>query len=251
MNRIKARGLLFGILISALALSPLAAIAAPKAAPKASKEAALPKRIQASYEVTKNGQPFANVQELFTVTNNSYSVESTTKGLGVYALLGERKLSSNGSVTAKGLQPAHFELHQGNHKKKSLFADFDWAKRNLVMTIKGKPENAELKTGTQDLASYAYQFMFMRAALKNTITVPLTTGKKLKQYQYKVNPGFQTIEAGGVQYKTLHLTPAEKDASETKQLWLASERFYVPVRILMVDDDGHKLEQTLTALQVE
>ncbi|MDP2152803.1 MAG: DUF3108 domain-containing protein [Methylotenera sp.] len=251
MNRIKAWSLLFSLLIGAVALAPQVALSKTKATKENISSSPIPKRIQATYEVTKNGEPFANVHELFVVTKNAYTVESTTKGLGVYALLGERKLTSVGVITAKGLQPTHFELHQGNHKKKSLFTDFDWAKRSLVMTIKGKQETAELKAGTQDLASYAYQFMFMRASLKNTITLPLTTGKKLKQYQYKVNPEQKIIDGAGVQYKTLHLTSAEKDGSETKELWLATEHYYVPVRILMIDDDGHKLEQTLTELRIE
>lgn len=251
MNRIKAWHLLFSLLIGAVALAPQVALSKTKSVKENISSSPLPKRIQATYEVTKNGEPFANVHELFVVTKNAYTVESTTKGLGVYALLGERKLSSVGVITAKGLQPTHFELHQGNQKKKSLLADFDWAKRSLVMTVKGKQETAELKAGTQDLASYAYQFMFMRASLKNTITVPLTTGKKLKQYQYKVNPEQRTIDGVGVKYKTLHLASTENDGSESKELWLATEHYYVPVRIVMIDDDGHKLEQTITQLRIE
>jgi hypothetical protein len=251
MNRVKAWSLLFSLLIGAIALTPQVAFSKPKASKEAVSVTPLPKRIQATYEVTKNGEPFANVHELFVITKNAYTVESTTKGLGVYALLGERKLSSVGVITAKGLQPTHFELHQGNQKKKSLLADFDWSKRSLVMTVKGRQETAELKAGTQDLASYAYQFMFMRASLKNTITVPLTTGKRLKQYQYKVNPEQKPIDGAGVKYKTLHLASTENDGSESKELWLATEHYYVPVRIVMIDDDGHKLEQTITQLRIE
>ncbi len=215
-----------------------------------------PKRIQATYEVTKDGMPFANVHEQFVITGNSYKVESVTKGIGIYALFGERKLISVGELTNQGLKPAHFELQQGDNPKKALLADFDWSKSALHMLVKGTPKDAELAPGTQDLASYAYQFMFVPAPLKNEITVTLTTGKKLNQYVYKINAEQEVLNIAGMQYKTLHLLPpapldASKPPTETKELWLATEHRYVPVRIMMIDENGQKLEQTLTELHVE
>lgn len=245
--------------ISVLSLALLCMATVATAAPQetsvqaASSKFTPPKLIQASYEVTKNGQPFAKVHEQFSVTGNAYKVESITKGIGVYALFGERKLISNGEVTSQGLKPSHFELHQGDNPKKALFADFDWAKSTLRMLVKGSPKDAELTPGTQDLASYAYQFMFLPAPLKDAITVTLTTGKKLNQYQYKINADQELINGAGTQYKTLHLVQLEqnKPQTETKELWLAAEHHYLPVRILMVDENGAKIEQTLTELHVD
>jgi hypothetical protein len=213
--------------------------------------AAMPKRIQAVYEVTKNSQPFAKVHEQFVVNGSTYKIESVTKGIGVYALFGERVLTSSGEVTAQGLKPAHFELRQGDNAKRALLTDFDWAKQNLRMTVKGKLKEAPLAAGTQDLASFAYQFMYLAKPLKGDITVMLTTGKKLNQYQYHINPESEMIATAGVQYKTLHLTPPAQDTEETKELWLAADYHYVPVKILMVDDNGQKLEQILTELHIE
>lgn len=211
-----------------------------------------PKLIQANYEVSKNGQPFAKVKEQFTISGNSYKLESITKGIGVYALFGERKLISNGEVTAEGLKPEHFELHQGDNAKKSLYSDFDWPQKTLHMKVKNTVKDVALTPGTQDFASYAYQFMFMPAALKDTITVTLTTGKKLNQYPYKVSTEPEQIESAGTQYKTLHLAPVQdKSETETKELWLGVEQHYLPVRIMMVDENGEKLVQTLTDLHVE
>lgn len=213
--------------------------------------AALPKRIQAVYAVTKDGQPFAKVYEQFTVNGNAYQVESVTKGSGVYALFGERVLNSRGELTAQGLVPTRFELHQGDNAKKTLLADFDWVNQNLRMTVKGKLKEATLVTGTQDLASFAYQFMYMPAQLTSDITVTLTTGKKLNQYQYRISPEPEIVSSAGEQYRTLHLAPPVQEGQETKELWLAADYHYVPVKILMVDDNGQKLEQTLTELHIE
>ena len=246
LNHIKKIVLSHFLLLAALL--PPATAGAEQAALS---NAALPKRIQAVYEVTKNGQPFAKVHEQFLISGNTYQVESVTKGIGVYALFGERILTSKGELTAQGLKPEHFELRQGDNPKKALLADFDWAKQNLRMTVKGKLKEAALAAGTQDLASFAYQFMYLPKPLKGDITVALTTGKKLNQYQYHIQPEPALIDSAGVQYKTLHLAPPVQDTQETKELWLAADYHYVPVKILMVDDNGQKLEQTLTELHIE
>lgn len=243
-----ARFVNLGGLVFLLTLSPVGA------EPATAMSAAAPKRIQATYEVTKNDQPFAKVQEQFTVHKGSYKVESVTKGIGVYALFGERVLSSSGEVSAQGLKPVRFEMRQGDNPKKTLTADFDWDKQQLRMRVKGKTKEAALTPGVQDLASFAYQFMYLPAPLKGDIAVTLTTGKKLNQYHYTIADEPETLSIAGVNYQTVHLAPAAQDAQETqetKELWLAADYHYVPVRILMVDENGQKLEQVLTELHTE
>jgi hypothetical protein len=212
--------------------------------------AALPKRIIATYAVTKNDQPFANVREQLIISGTQYQLESITKGIGVYALFGERVLRSHGEVNAQGLKPSRFELRQGDNPKKALLAEFDWVNQNLRMTVKGRLKEAKLQPGAQDLATFAYQFMYLPQPLKEEVTVSLTTGKKLDQYHYNIKLETEMIQAAGMEYKTLHLAPSEKD-DETKELWLAADYHYLPVRILFVDEHGQKLEQTLTELQIE
>lgn len=212
----------------------------------------VPKSILTQYEVSKNGQPFARVKEQFKLTGKQYHIESVTKGLGVYALMGERILTSKGDWDESGLKPQHFELHQGDNAKKTLLADFDWAKQSLQMTVKGKPKMATLLPGTQDLASFAYQFMFSDVLeLKKSITLPVTTGKKLNQYQYKIE-GEEHLEIDGKAYRTLHLVESDPDktAAESKQFWLDMDHHFVPVRITMTED-GALLEQIVTGLQID
>ena len=219
----------------------------------ASQQNQLPRRIQANYEVTKNGQLFANVHEVFVVTGRTYKVESITKGIGIYALLGERQLTSHGEVTTLGLKPQRFELHQGDSAKKTLIADFNWANNALHMTVKGVVKDVALSLGTQDLASYAYQFMFLSKPLKDTLSLTMTTGKKLSQYVYKISEAEEILEISGAQYKTLHLIQMNQNSlkTDTKDLWLGVDQQYVPVKIIMIDDKGQKLEQTLTEFYVE
>jgi hypothetical protein len=133
MPQIFARILRTAVSLSLLLLSGLA-IAAPT-------------KVDVVYQATRSGQPFATITESYRQENGHYRIESVTKGIGVYALFGERKLTSEGDVTANGLKPSHFELHQDDNEKKFLFADFDWAANTLTMKIKGKSTTVPLEKG--------------------------------------------------------------------------------------------------------
>ncbi|MES2547885.1 MAG: DUF3108 domain-containing protein [Pseudomonadota bacterium] len=214
---------------------------------------AAPKNVQLEYEVKRDGELFATVVENFSQDGKQYKIDSVTKGIGVYALLGERKLSSSGSVTKDGLKPKHFELHQGDNRKKSLISDFDWANKTLNMQVKGEVRTQALEKGTQDLLSYAYQFMFMpaKARAAQKINVTLTTGKKLDQYQYKILARGLKLDAANTQFKTMHIANAPAAGDDKKQLWLAQDQHFLPVQYQLTDENGANFEQTLTKIHVD
>jgi len=216
----------------------------------ASQAQALPKNIQLEYELTRNGKQFATLKEDFKQEGKQYHIKSVTKGLGAYALMGERTLTSVGVVTKDGLKPTRFELHQGNRAKKTLIADFNWEKNKLNMQVKGEIRTEPLKKGSQDLASYVYQFMF-NPPTKDEIKVTLTTGKKLNQYQYKVLGRGLKVNAAETSYKTLHISNEAAAGDDKKQLWLAEDYYYLPVRYELTEEDGNSFEQTLTKIHVE
>jgi Protein of unknown function (DUF3108) len=211
---------------------------------------AYPKNIQLEYDVARNGKLFAKVKESFTQNGKQYRIKSVTKGLGVYALLGERVVTSTGAVSKAGLKPSHFELHQGSGKKKTLIADFNWPKSTLNMQVKGETRTEKLDVGTQDLASYVYQFMFNPPS-KDVVKVNLTTGKKLHQYEYKVIARGIKLDVAKTSYKTMQISNEAGANDDKKQLWLAEEQYYLPVRYKLTDEDGDNFEQTLTKINVE
>jgi len=210
---------------------------------------AAPQSVKAIYHVTRNGQDFAKVTETFKQENGRYTLESVTDGIGVYGLFGKRRLYSEGEVTPDGLRPGRFEQQQGDDAKRAVKAEFDWAAASLTMTAKGKTRQDKLMPGTQDLASFAYQFMFVPPK-GDLIEMPVTTGKKLRVYQYDVLARDVELETPSGKFKTLHLVN-RKESGDDKQLWLGLDRHYIPVRILMQDEKGAKIEQVLTGLHVE
>lgn len=210
---------------------------------------AAPLKLTAVYHVTRNGQPFADVTETFKQEGGRYKLESVTKGIGIYGLFGERRLASEGEVTAEGLRPGHFEQQQGDNAKKAISADFDWAAKTLAMKAKGQTNVVSLEAGTLDLASYAYQFMFVPPK-GDEVVLPVTTGKKQRVYRYRVAERDAVMETPAGKFRTLHLVNA-KDGGEEKELWLGVESHHIPVRILMQDEKGAKIEQVLTSLDAQ
>lgn len=215
-----------------------------------------PRQINLVYEVIRNGQPFATVTESYKQLDNQYHIVSVTKGLGVYALLGERKLTSDGMVTAEGLKPNHFELHQGDNAKKWLTTDFDWVHNTLNMTVKGSVVNAPLLADTQDLASFAYQLMYEAVTKKNqtALSLNVTTGKKVNLYAFDVAARDVALELPAGTFKTLQLTSAKDNTANSgddKQIWLAAEQYYLPVRLVSHDEKNGMIEQNLKSLQIE
>lgn len=211
--------------------------------------AAAPQQLTAVYYATRNSQPFATVTETFTRDGQRYTLESVTEGIGVYALFGKRRLYSEGEVTADGLRPAHFEQQQGDQVKKAVSADFDWVAGTIAMKYKGKTNTAPLETGAQDILSYAYQFMF-KPPQGDEVVMPVTTGKKMRVYRYRIAERDAAVESAAGKYKTVHLVNAEQNEDQ-KELWLGAEAHHIPVRITMRDEKGAKIEQTLTSLHVE
>jgi hypothetical protein len=210
---------------------------------------AAPQNFTVAYHVTRNGQPFADVTETYRQEGGRYKLESITKGIGVYSLFGKRRLVSEGDVTPEGLRPTHFEQDQGDDPKRKITADFDWAAGILTMVAKGKTKAVALPPGTQDLASYAYQFMFAPPQ-GDDVQLPVTTGRKLKTYHYRIEARDAPVETTAGTYKTLHFVNATEGGDE-KQLWLGVDAHYIPVRIVMPDDQGGTLEQVLTSLHFE
>ncbi len=209
---------------------------------------AAPKQVEVVYQATRNGQPFATITETYKQENGRYKIESVTQGIGVYALFGKRVLSSEGEVTAEGLKPSHFELHQGDNAKKSLITDFNWAANQLIMKIKGNSVTANLEPGTQDLSSLLYQFMFVQPTGED-FSLPVTTGKKLRVYQYKVTERDAELEVPAGKFKTMHLVDSHTE--DQKELWLGTESHHLPVRLVMRDENGAKIEQSLTSINVQ
>ena len=210
---------------------------------------AAPQRISASYDLFKDGQLFARVAETYEQTGKRYTIESTTTAVGVYALFakGAIKLISSGEVTRNGLRPLHFEHHRGNAADKLISADFDWDKQTLTSKHDGETETVALAPDAQDRISQMYQLMFLPFKTKD-ISFHMTNGKNMSAYHYQRTGDEPRLTTQSGKFRTLHLVRQTTSGEDATELWLARDKSNFPLKILIVDDSGSKLEQTLVTL---
>lgn len=222
--------------------------AAPMVAP-----AAPPEAVKTSYDLSRNNLHIAVVQESFEKNGATYRIVSESNPVGLAALFVRTriKMESGGTVTAGGLRPNQFEYGRPDDTSKNVSATFDWRAELLRMAFDGRKETLPLPQGTQDRLSLLYQFMFLPLDRLKLITFQMTNGRKIELYRYQV-AGNEQIETRLGKMNALHLIK-QREAGDNNQteVWLAPERNFVPVKVLIVESDGTRFEQVVTRLEIK
>jgi hypothetical protein len=228
----------------AAALACLLALASPFAC-------SAPKTVKASYAGFMNGISIGTISEQFESDGSSYRIVSDTKPLGIAALIQRQPLrfSSAGQVARDGLRPAQFEARRSPTDQPQVSAEFDWGQAQLVLRHDGKTESFSLPAGTQDRLSVMYQFMFLPVERIRQLEFPMTNGRKLDRYRYRTTPDVE-IDTGMGRLKTLHLVKQRDPGDTVNEVWLSPQHQYLPVKMLIVERDGMRLEQVIQSLEL-
>lgn len=209
--------------------------------------AAPPSSVLASYDVYKGSLRVAHIEEIYTRKNDRYTLSSTTRPVGLVALLKPGKIlySSSGMVSSKGLQPLRFSDQRERDESRDRVAEFDWNARQLTLINHEQRSVLPLPDGTQDRLSAMYQFMFLSLAKTGMLSFYMTNGNKLDVYNYRITPG-QSVTVPLGTFKGLYVVSVpEADASRT-EIWLAEEHANLPYKMIITDKDGGKFSQVLT-----
>ncbi|SDK51209.1 Protein of unknown function [Methylophilus rhizosphaerae] len=208
----------------------------------ASVSLAAPRQLSVEYELLQQGISIGSVKDQLTVTGNKYQIDSLAEGKGIYKLMGERTLSSQGDISGNTLRPLHFESRQSRHPDKALVSDFDWAKKALAMQVKGRQQTEKLAKGTQDLLSIMYCWMWQAPKAKQ-IKLDVANGKKVSSHAFIVTEEDAPLETAAGSFKVIKLADSEGE----KILYLAKEKGYLPVKLVVLDD-GKRMEQVITRI---
>jgi len=211
--------------------------------------AAAPEMINASYDVFRDGLYVGVVQETFEKTGNRYNVVSEINPAGIAALFrGREKVTSSGTITRTGLRPEKFATERSDDASKNVDATFDWNAGLLHMNFDGREQTAPLAGGTQDRVSVMYQFLFLKTKEVGKLDFAMTNGKKVEPYRYRL-AGNEQLNTPFGKLHTLHLVKQREPDDNSVEIWLARDRHLFPVRLLIVENDGTRFEQTITQLK--
>lgn len=187
------------ILLTSLAVTAGPALAAP------------PQRVAIDYELRRNGSAVADINERLEHDGRTFRLSQIWKGKGIYAIRGEARRSSAGSIGPEGLRPAAFEeLRPGKD-----------------------PRRATPAAGAQDRLSVLWHFAFKPPAAR--VTLQVTDGRSVSDHAY-TPAGRERIRTPAGEFHALKFERAHED--RRAQVWLAPERGNVPVRVLVTEKDG-------------
>ena len=210
-----------------------------------------PHKLSLTYDVSYNGLVAAELTEVLEHDGKSFSLTSEGRGVGIGALLyrGAARRWCRGEVTSAGLRPVEYRDQRGD--KPAAVARFDWVKKTLTREHDGKNETTDMVPLLQDRLSFLYNYAFQSSPdLKQgkEIRVNLTDGKGLTYFQYNV-AGREVLKTPAGELETVHLVK-RRDSKDDKgtEIWLASGRDYLPVRILVIEKDGAQIDQVLTRI---
>lgn len=225
-----------------LAILPALAIAAN----------APPALVSAEYQVQRNGLTVAVMQERYEARDGAYRLTSDSQPVGVLALFQRNaaRFASSGQLTRQGLRPERFEAGRGDNDARRVSADFDWAGSRLTLRHDGKTDTVELPAGAQDRLSIMYQFMHAGLEGRKEIAFAMTNGRKLDRYRYAITANVE-IDTPLGRLDTLHLVKQREPGDTGTEIWLSTRHRHLPVRMLIIESDGVRYEQTITRLQVE
>ncbi len=210
-----------------------------------------PNKVSLTYDLSYNGIVAAELTEVLEHDGKSFSLSSEGRGVGIGALLyhGVAKRSCRGDITRAGLRPLEYRDQRGD--KPVSVAKFDWARKTLTLEHDGKNETTAMVPALQDRLSFLYNFAFQSAPdLKpgRQIKVTLTDGRGLTQFEYTVAaPEMVKTPAG--EFDAVHLVKQRENKDDRgTELWFARDRDYLPVRVLVIEKDGARIDQVLTRI---
>ena len=238
-------------LLTAIYLLPATVLAVAACAAMAQPSPATPATVKATYKIYKAGIWIGTVEEQFTRDGNNYRIVSDTETAGPLRLFLRDQLTvtSEGTIGATGLRPDRYQFTRRDDQKKNISALFEWDKHQIVSRHASESEIFNLPAGTQDRVSAMYQFMFS-IPRTSEVSLWMTQGKKAEFYRYR-KVGEPVLTVNNESIPTVYYARDPREGESRAHLWLAKEKYYLPVKIRFEDASGAALEQMLVSLHTQ
>lgn len=201
---------------------------------------AFPVEIHARYRTTVLGLSL-NIYREWHMEGRHYSIVDSANLFGM-----KGSMTSEGSVTARGLEPDNFQILLNNDINR--FAKFN---RNSMTMSYGRPSNPKqisFNPSIQDISSLGFQLALAYGNKAQDIQVTYGTGifpihlELLDEEKLRLPVGI--VRTLHIQGHSLSGEPATAD------IWLAPDYRNMPVKI-KVSSEGKTLIQSLSSLSIE
>ena len=221
--------------------------------------AAQPTQIESEYIVTTNGGiTIGRAKASFTRTGDTYRIRSETRSDGALKVFLDDQFTteSTGRVDKDGLKPLEYSERRAKDNKRDFKSTFNWNNNVVHTVLRDEPSDAWFPPGTQDPLSSLYQFMHMKE-LGQMLAIPMADRRRVSAYTYKLVSEDRIVTPAG-EFDTRHylrvppesLIPTDRKESKV-EVWLAKDRYNFPVRLVIDDPKGYRLEQSLVALDAK
>ena len=205
--------------------------------------AAPPAHVEMTFEVTRNGSPVAEISDTLDYGAGKYEIVESWQGRGFYRLLGNAKRTSRGSVGAEGLRPLQYtDERTGRDTERVLF---DWRSKTVTYQYKDPPTTIPLPPNPRDRLQFLFQFAFKPPAGQKVV-LDVMDGRGISDQIYQVE-GRERFKTPAGEFDALKLV-RRKENNERAEIWLAANRDYLPVRIIIVTKDGSRVDQFVTRI---
>ncbi len=213
-----------------------------------------PLRLTVNYSLYKgkNGLRIGKIVHTWDIKDGRYVIASVAEAAGLARWLTSEMIiqTSQGRITANGLEPESYWEQRGQKADRTFRAEFDYINKTLTYGRVEDSTTVPLPPGTQDQLSFIYQFG-LKAPLSGTVHFSMTTGRKLGSYASEV-VGEEMINSGLGELRTQHLRKVRDDPKDDQiEIWLAIDHQYLPVKVRITNSDGDVLEQVVEGIRKE
>ena len=214
---------------------------------------AAPSQIETVYDLYRNGLKLGQVIDRMTVDKQRYTLTSESRVSGALRILwsGTVRLESTGDISPAGLRPIRFTSRRSDKPRNDALATFDWNSRSVSFSYRGETRSETgLTAGAQDQLSQVYQFAYMKS-LPDKLAFQLVNGRETLDYRYLARPG-ESFDTPLGKLATRHYERVGQRANEKRvDVWIAPAKYNLPVRVIVVDDEGVTMEQQLVSARVK
>ena len=207
-------------------------------------QAAPPARIEVAYEMSRDGSVLADVVEVLEHGGGRYQIIETSKGRGIYGLLGGMKRVSRGEVDAAGVRPLEYIDERPGWRDSRAW--FDWKARTVTTQHKEVRRTLPMPADAQDRLSFLFAFSLFPPNEKS-VTYGIVDSKGVSSQLYRI-AGPEKLKTPIGDFDTVKLVRTRD--SESAEIWLANQLGNFPVRVVVVYKDGKRLEQKAVRVTV-